>query len=155
MGLLPKAYFKRTGCICGMLIKTVPNTQFSRIENSGKGNGKRIFDFIRKMLFALKYKKDYLERLSEQLRHDLQRKYLPDVYKEIIDCNFDVASVRTGSKYHLQIRMKELECGLICTHSTAHQVELALLDSMKFNNYLVFDTKINNIFKFYHYSPTC
>ena len=55
----------------------------------------------------------------------------------------------------VQTRLKEKQHGLIYTHCVVHRIELAVLDSLKFDSYLKeFDEGINKIFQFYYYSPT-
>ena len=61
----------------------------------------------------------------------------------------------SGSKTGIQTRLREKQPGIVYTHCFAHRLELATLDSLKFDNYLqMLDETINNIFKFYFYSPT-
>ena len=61
----------------------------------------------------------------------------------------------SGSKTGVQTRLREKQPGIVYTHCVAHRLELATLDSLKFDSYLEkFDETINNIFKFYFYSPT-
>ena len=44
---------------------------------------------------------------------------------------------------------------MIYTHCTVHRLELSILDSMKFDDYLtLFDENIHNIFKFYYKNAT-
>ena len=60
----------------------------------------------------------------------------------------------SGHVKGVQKRLKDLQFGLVYTHCVAHRLELAVLDSIKFDDtYLAsFDLNINNIFKFYYYS---
>ena len=56
--------------------------------------------------------------------------------------NFDEANVVSRSN-------SELEPGLLYTHCLAHELELAVVDSIKIDSYLkVFDTTIKNVFTF-------
>ena len=50
----------------------------------------------------------------------------------------------------VQVCMKEMVPGLLYTHCVAHMLELAMLDSMKFDDgYLEkFNNNLNGIFKF-------
>ena len=88
---------------------------------------------------------------TDTLNH---REYLLKVYAKLVKCNFDGASVIRKSISGIKTRMKERRNGLVYMHCTAHQLELVVRDSTKFDNYLDrFDKIINNIFKFYYYSP--
>ena len=50
---------------------------------------------------------------------------------------------------------KTKQPGMVYTHCTAHRLELSMLDSIKFDNYLTtFNQNINNTFKFYYKSGT-
>lgn len=63
--------------------------------------------------------------------------------------NFDEANVVSRSNSDVQIQTKELEPGLLYTHCLAHELELAVVDSIKIDSYLkVFDTTIKNVFTF-------
>ena len=76
--------------------------------------------------------------------------YLAAVYKKLINGNYDGASVMSRNKSSVQARLKEKQPGMIYTHCTAHRLELAMLDSIKSDQYLPkFDDYINKIFKFY------
>ena len=61
------------------------------------------------------------------------------------------ASLESG----VQTRMKERQISLIHKYCTAHQLELAVRDSTKYDNYLDRFDEIINIFKFYYHSPLC
>ena len=76
--------------------------------------------------------------------------YLNKVYAKIVKCNFDGASVMSGSVSGVQMQMKERQNSLIYMHCTVHRF---VRDSSKFDNYLDRIDDIINIFKFYYYSP--
>ena len=62
--------------------------------------------------------------------------YLKNIYKKLLNGNFDGASVMSGYKSGVQTRLKVNQPGLIYTHCTAHRLELSMLDSIKFDKYL-------------------
>ena len=80
--------------------------------------------------------------------------YLNEIYKKLVNVNFDGASVMSGNNSGVQMKMKAKQ-GLFYTHCVVHCIELAVLDSIKGDPYLQeFDNGINKIFQFYFYSPT-
>ena len=73
--------------------------------------------------------------------------YLNNVYKKLLNCNFDRASVMSGPISGVQTHLKAIQPGMIYTHCTAHRLELSMLDSIKFDKYLeTFNENVNNIF---------
>ena len=144
MARLTVVYWRKKLVYVRYLHHGVPTTQFAGIKNPEKGNAKGILKVIDEVLASLK--------LTE---NETDEQYMGDIYKKIVNANFDGASVMSGSKTGVQTRMKEVQPGMVYTHCTAHRLELAVLDSIKFDDYLeIFDSNINNIFKFYYYSPT-
>ena len=98
---------------------------------------------------------DVLISLKEANNLEDDATFLDAVYNKLVNCNFDGANVMSGSKTGVQTRLREKQPGIVYTHCVAHRLELATLDSLKFDSYLEkFDETINNIFKFYFYSPT-
>ena len=115
----------------------LPVTQFAGIKNPEKPDASGIFNAIENVICTLIIDED-----------------LKMFYKKLVNANFDGASVMSGHKSGVQARLKEKQKGLIYTHCVAHRLELAVLDSIKFDTYLSeFDEGINNIFHFYYYSP--
>ena len=55
-------------------------------------------------------------------------------YLKLVYVNFDGASVMSGHVSGVQQRMMENVPGLLYTHCVAHVLELAMLDSMKFED---------------------
>ena len=57
----------------------------------------------------------------------------------------------------VQAKFKLLQPGSIYTHCVAHKLELAVLDAInRGDNYLKeFDDLMNDLLKFYFYSPQC
>ena len=126
------------------LKENAPVTKFAGIKNLQKGDAPGILKAIQDVLASLK--------LSPGISDE---EYLNNVYKKLLNCNFDGASVMSGPISGVQTRLKAMQPGMIYTHCTAHRLELSMLDSIKFDKYLeTFDENINNIFKYYYKSPT-
>ena len=69
-------------------------------------------------------------------------------------CNFDGASVMSGSKAGVQALMKVKQPGMIYVHCIAHVLELAVLDAIKSDEFLLeFEKTLESIFLMYYYSP--
>ena len=135
--------FRGRGCVSSLCKK--PYTHFAGIKNPAKGDAAGIFKAIEDVLISLKQ--------ANNLEDDAT--FLDAVYNKLVNCNFDGANVMSGSKTGVQTRLREKQPGIVYTHCVAHRLELATLDSLKFDSYLEkFDETINNIFKFYFYSPT-
>ena len=81
--------------------------------------------------------------------------FLDEFYKKIVNVNFDGASVMSGHLNGVQAKFKNLQPGIVYTHCVAHKLELAVLDAIKHDDKYLgdFDDMINNILKFYFYSP--
>ena len=122
-----------------------PTTQFAGIKYIPyKADAPGILKAIEDVLVSLKS----VDKVSDD-------EYLEKVYKKLLNCNFDGATVMSGCKSGVQTRLRVRQPGMVYTHCTAHRLELAMLDSIKFDKYLqIFDENINNIFKFYYVSPT-
>ncbi|XP_033753177.1 zinc finger protein 862-like [Pecten maximus] len=73
---------------------------------------------------------------------------------KLVGCNFDGAAVMMGQKGGVAAKVKERVPHAVAIHCVAHNLELAVLDSVKTVPYLSkFDTTVKNIFLFYYYSP--
>ena len=120
-----------------------PVTQFAGVKNPDKADAAGILKAINEVLLGF--------RSSNALSDE---ECLDEIYAKLVNCNFEGANVMKGSVTGVQTRMKERQNGLVYTHCTAHRLELAIRDAIKFDAYLdKFDDVINNIFKFYYYSP--
>ena len=80
--------------------------------------------------------------------------YSKNLYEKMLSVNSDGASVMSGHKSGVQKKLKDLVPGLVYIHCAAHRTELAIMDSIKFDDsYLEkFDDILNGIFKFYYVS---
>ena len=126
------------------LQNNIPVTKFAGIKNPIKADAPGILKAIEDVLVSLK--------LSPGMSDE---EYLENIYKKLLNGNFDGASVMSGYKSGVQTRLKVKQPGLIYTHCTAHRLELSMLDSIKFDKYLkIFDENINNIFRFYYQSAS-
>ena len=123
----------------------VPQTKFVSIEEPSSPNAEGITNAIKKGIASLKP--------SENESDD--ETYLLDLYKKLINVNFDGAAVMSGVLSGVQKRLKDVVLGLIYTHCVAHRLELAMLDALKLKDTYIqtFDNNINALFKFYYYSP--
>ncbi|XP_033758057.1 zinc finger protein 862-like [Pecten maximus] len=73
---------------------------------------------------------------------------------KLVGCNFDGAAVMMGKKGGVAAKVKERVPHAVAIHCVAHNLELAVLESVKTVPYLSkFDTTVKNIFLFYYYSP--
>ena len=63
--------------------------------------------------------------------------YLNNVYKKLLNCNFDGASVMNGPIPGVQTYLKAMQPGIIYSHCTAHRLELSMLNSTKFGNTII------------------
>ena len=73
---------------------------------------------------------------------------------KLLLCNSDGTSVMSGSKAGVQALMKEKQPGMIYVHCIAHLLELAALDAIKSDKFLLeFEKKLESIFLMYYYSP--
>lgn len=76
---------------------------------------------------------------------------LTEIDKKLVNCNFECVSVMSGH-VSVQARIKQKHPAVVYTDCIAHRLELAVLDSIKCDNYLKeFDKRINKIF--YFHSP--
>ena len=77
--------------------------------------------------------------------------YLKLVFSHLINVNFEGASAMSPHFLGVQACMKEMVPGFLYTHCVAHVLELALLDSVKFDDsYLEkFNNYSNGILNFY------
>ena len=76
---------------------------------------------------------------------------LTEIDKKLVNCNFECVSVMSGH-VSVQARIKQKQPAVVYTDCIAHRLELAVLDSIKCDNYLKeFDERINKIF--YFHSP--
>ena len=121
-----------------------PITKFAAIEAPESVNAAGLILAIQNAVASLQ---------SQHSTHSRET-YMSDLYKKLINVNFDGASVMSGHISGVQARFKKHQPGLIYTHCVAHRLELAVLDAIKFDDsYLeMFDQMINGIFKFYYYS---
>ena len=79
---------------------------------------------------------------------------LDDVYKKFVNSNFGGASAMYGSNAGVQTLMKQKRHGMIYIRCIAHVLELAVLDSIKSDEFLVeFENMLESIFLMYYYSP--
>ena len=62
--------------------------------------------------------------------------YLTEFYKKFVNCNFDGASAMSGHLSGVHSRIKQKQSAVVYTHCIAHRLELAVLDSIKYDNYL-------------------
>ena len=109
-------------------------TQFAGLKNPMKADTLGILSAIEDVMKSLN-----VSELSGE-------EYLAAVYKKLMNGNFDGASVMSGNKSAVPARLKEKQPGMVYTHCTAHRLELAMLDSIKSDQYL---PKFESIFKFY------
>ena len=74
---------------------------------------------------------------------------LTEIDKKLVNCNFECVSVMSGH-VSVQARIKQKHPAVVYTDCIAHRLELAVLDSIKCDNYLKeFDKRINKIFCFH------
>ena len=115
----------------------VPNTKFAGIEpiNSADAPG-------------------VLSAIETGMKNALNLESVDSVYQKLIICNFDGASVMSGKNAGVQALMKVKRPGMIYVHCIAHVLELAVLDSIKSDAFLLeFENTLEAIFLMYYYSP--
>lgn len=119
-----------------------PVTRFIGITNPDTVDAAGIFNAINSVLTS--------NLIDEKQGETLDN----NVYKKLINANFDGASVMSGDVSGVQARLKKKQPGLLYTHCVAHKLELAVLDAIKCDaKYLqVFDDNINALFRYYYYS---
>lgn len=119
-----------------------PQTKFAGIDNPVTVDALGITNSILKTVKSLNNTK-----LTDE-------EYVDHVLNRLVNVNFDGASVMSGHLTGVQARLKEMKEGLIYTHCVAHALELAVLDSIKFeSSYLeTFNDNLNGIFKYYYNS---
>ena len=78
--------------------------------------------------------------------------YVTEIYKKLVNCDFDIASVISGHVCGVQARIKQKQPAVVYTHCIAHRLELYVLYPIKCDNYSKeFDEGTSNIFQFYFY----
>ena len=71
---------------------------------------------------------------------------LTEIDKKLVNCNFECVSVMSGH-VSVQARIKQKHPAVVYTDCIAHRLELAVLDSIKCDNYLKeFDKKLIKYF---------
>ena len=107
-------YLKRNLYTCYILNGSAP-THFAGVKNPNKAAAAEILRVIHEVLLRLKS--------SDTLNDE---EYLDRFYTKLVNCNFDGASVMSGSVSEVQTRMKERQNGFIYANCTDHQVKLEL-----------------------------
>ena len=98
---------------------------------------------------ALGIKQTIENIIEENLDSKSHPEFLQKFYRKVVNVNFDGASVMSGHAAGVQALMKKEQPGLLYTHCVAHKLELATLDAIKGDAYLlVFEENINAIFFF-------
>ncbi|XP_033755692.1 zinc finger protein 862-like [Pecten maximus] len=74
---------------------------------------------------------------------------------KLVSCNFDGAAVMLGKKGGVAVKLEQMaEHPIIKVHCVAHNLELGFLDAVKSLEYMShFQNTIQQIYKFYYYSP--
>ena len=105
-------YLKRNLYTCYILNGSAP-THVAGVKNPNKAAAAEILRAIHEVLLRLKS--------SDTLNDE---EHLDRFYTKLVNCNFDGASVMSGSVSGVQTRMKERQNGFIYTNCTDHQVKL-------------------------------
>ena len=105
-----------------------PQSKFAGIKPPIKGDTEGL-------LFAIE---DVLKSLRAQGSTPFQKdEYLTEIYKKLVNCNFDGESVMSGHVSGVQARIKQKPHAVVYTQYIAHRHELAVLYSIKCVNYLI------------------
>lgn len=76
------------------------------------------------------------------------------IYGKGVNCNFDGAAVMSGRLSGVRTKMQEKQPGMVFTHCIAHNLELAVLDSIKSDTNLErLQATISAMFLCYYHSP--
>ena len=95
-----------------------------------------------------------LEAIETGLRSGLKLDKIDDIYLKTVNSNFDGASVMSGVNAGVQALMKKTRPGMLYVHCIAHILELAVLDAVKSDDFLIeFEKTLESIFLMYFYSP--
>ena len=96
---------------------------------------------------ALGIKQTIENIIEENLDSKSHPEFLQQFYRKVVNVNFDGASVMSGHVAGVQALMKKEQPGLLYTHCVAHKLELATLNAIKGDAYLLdFEENINAIF---------
>ena len=92
-----------------------------------------------------------LEAIEEAISTNID---LDAAYGKAVNCNFDGASVMSGSREGVRTKMQKKQPAMAFTHCIAHKLELAVLDSIKCDENLEKAQEIMTaMFLCYYYSP--
>ena len=100
----------------------IPKTHFAGINPPEKADAKGLLGSIETVIKSLK---------PQDRKHLNEDSYLNEIYKKLVNSNFDGANVMSGKDNGVHRKMREKQKGLVYTHCVAHQIELAVLDSIK------------------------